>query len=505
MKTIAEVVAAFPRHVASRYDFSSAVYAGALVRIEGIICPQHGKFSQYAAQLRKDGAGCPKCGAEQRVKTVRTPEEEYIARVLEVHAGKGYTYANCKFTKMNAYIQVNCPKHGAFTIRASKHLYAKEGCQVCAKEVKQTHILKYRHLAPAAKVANTGKSFFQQCSDAHAGIYTYPEQEYKGAKHKISIICQKHGVFRQAAWNHLSGKGCRQCVYKSKPEATIAAFVYGLGFKVDRGRRDVTPPREIDVWVPERNIGIEYHGLYHHTTNKKGKAHREKWELAQRAGVRLVQIFEDEWLQKQEIVENRLRAILGAGEQHDARKCRKEIVAPTEAKAFLQKHHIQGGGINGVHYGLRGKDGVLLAVASFQRSRSGAMVHNTVEGVWEVLRYASVGRVRGGFTRLFKMFLSDVQPDKVISYCDLRYGDGKLYAASGFTLEGITEPDYWWVPKGKQERVPRYATQKHKIAKKGHLLHAHYAPHLSESQICAAAGWEKIHGVGSQKWVWNRP
>jgi group I intron endonuclease len=62
------VLAKFPDEVRERYDFSSAVYTGALVRIEGCVCPDHGVFSQYAAQFRK-GRGCPQCGQVQRSAT----------------------------------------------------------------------------------------------------------------------------------------------------------------------------------------------------------------------------------------------------------------------------------------------------------------------------------------------------------------------------------------------------------------------------------------------------
>lgn len=55
----------FPEATKMQYDFSNAVYTGALVRITGIFCEQHGIFSQYAARLRK-GSGCPECGAVLR-------------------------------------------------------------------------------------------------------------------------------------------------------------------------------------------------------------------------------------------------------------------------------------------------------------------------------------------------------------------------------------------------------------------------------------------------------
>ena len=77
----AEVLAKFPQEVRERYDFTNAVYTGALSRITGVICPDHGEFSNYAARFRK-GFGCPLCGSlvraakkkEEMLKTWATEE-----------------------------------------------------------------------------------------------------------------------------------------------------------------------------------------------------------------------------------------------------------------------------------------------------------------------------------------------------------------------------------------------------------------------------------------------
>lgn len=77
-KDIAQVVKLFPAEVVSKYDFSNAVYIGALVRITGVKCPAHGEFSQYAAQFRK-GRGCPLCGAEKRALSKKQQMKEFWA------------------------------------------------------------------------------------------------------------------------------------------------------------------------------------------------------------------------------------------------------------------------------------------------------------------------------------------------------------------------------------------------------------------------------------------
>lgn len=65
-----EVLAKFPQEVKDKYDFTNAVYLGALVRITGVVCPEHGEFSNYSARFKK-GAGCPSCGAAVRAEKKR--------------------------------------------------------------------------------------------------------------------------------------------------------------------------------------------------------------------------------------------------------------------------------------------------------------------------------------------------------------------------------------------------------------------------------------------------
>ena len=45
----------------------------------------------------------------------------------------------------------------------------------------------------------------------HGNKYDYSLVEYKGAKHKINIICNEHGIFEQTPDNHKQGNGCPIC------------------------------------------------------------------------------------------------------------------------------------------------------------------------------------------------------------------------------------------------------------------------------------------------------
>lgn len=499
MNTFDEVKAKFTKDVLDKYDFSAARYTGALNRITGVICPDHGEFSQYSVQFRK-GRGCPKCGENIRADKKRMPEKDFIAECQMRHKDKQYDYSKTKYSNMSSKIKVQCAKHGEFSITALKHYYSYQGCGKCEQEAKKTRIVKYRHLSAQSKIHNTGKTFFEECTKSHGGKYIYPEQEYLGAKTLITAICARHGKFKQSAWKHLNGGGCPVCgQFASHQEIAIKDYIESLGFIVETRNRKILAPKEIDIWVPERGIGIEYHGLYWHTEDKVGDSHRTKWTMAQAAGIRLIQIFEDEWLNKQEVVKSRIDALLGRCSSIYARKTSIINLEAKEAADFMDRYHIQGKSNSSVAYGLTLNE-KLMAVATFGRARGGAMTASGHDS-WEVYRYASIGRVVGGFSKLFKHFLKNHNPEKVISYCDLRYGNGKVYEKSGFVLDSISEPDYWWVPKDKNVRVARYRTQKHKLSQFKELAHT-YSPDKSEKQICEDAGWRKIFGVGNQKWVY---
>jgi len=299
------------------------------------------------------------------------------------------------------------------------------------------------------------------------------------------------------AHKHLYGHGCPTCgAYSPKWEDDLYGHLTALGLVVARNSA-VLDGRHIDLYVADRKTGVELHGLRWHTEDKRGKwYHREKWQCADKKGIRLIQVFEDEWNDKFEIVMSRIDAAFGVSKKYMARKTEVELLQTSEAREFLNQHHLSGGSVSGIHYGLR-YQGELVAVASFGRRKAGSMVAGTT---WEVLRYASSGRVIGGFSKMLKPFLELAQPKELLSYCDLRYGDGKLYEACGFKFDGITEPDYWWVQSGKIVRIPRYRTQKHKLQKHP-ILKEFYSPELSEREICEAAGWRKIYGVGSQRWL----
>jgi hypothetical protein len=336
--------------------------------------------------------------------------------------------------------------------------------------------------------------------EAHLGRYKYVSG-YLSMNAKAQFRCVEHGVVFDAMPHNLlrGAQSCPHCSHlQSEGEESLATFISQFT-EVQRRRRDLLGTRhEIDIYIPEHNLGVEYHGLFWHTQDRIGNLHRKKWELAAKAGMRLVQIFEDEWIHNRAMCENRIRGLLGVGVRRQARKCSLRKVGYKVAMDFLGVWHSQGAGSRTSECYALYDGGFVVAVATFGRLRNGAGVAG--DG-WEVLRYASEGTVIGGFGRLFAAFRAEHKPKEVVSWCDLRWGDGRVYKALGFVQTEVSVPDYWWADCAARVRISRYGVQKHKL--ESHVELSHFCSEgAGEREVMEAAGYKKVMGVGSSCWVW---
>jgi hypothetical protein len=143
MKDAASVIAGFPPQVRERYDFSAAAYHGSTKPMTGIVCPQHGVFEQYVAQLRKDGSGCQACGQNKRVAKRRCETSDVIARAQAIHGNK-FTYKRTVYEHSAKHVTVTCTRHGDFPITPNNLLRGR-GCPACWDDRRDTLLRIAQH------------------------------------------------------------------------------------------------------------------------------------------------------------------------------------------------------------------------------------------------------------------------------------------------------------------------------------------------------------------------
>lgn len=141
---------------------------------------------------------------------------------------------------------------------------------------------------------------------------------YKNINDKITWKCDKGHIWKATLNNVKNNKTWypKCCFNAPKAQQDIEKFINDLGFATIFNDKQLISPKELDIYIPEKKIAIEYCGLYWHgentSKNSAKNRHIDKLNMCNNIGVRLITIFEDEWLFKQEQVKNRLSIILEA-------------------------------------------------------------------------------------------------------------------------------------------------------------------------------------------------
>ena len=283
--------------------------------------------------------------------------------------------------------------------------------------------------------------------------------------------------------------------HTSQSENKVLKFIEELDISLEKGTRKVIPPLELDMYIPSHNIAIEYDGLYWHSDKFIiNDYHLNKTELCEKQGIRLIHIFEDEWVHKQDIVKSRLSNILGlTPNKIYGRKCVIKEVSPKDSKEFLDNNHIQGNVNSSVKLGLYYND-ELVSIMTFGGLRK-SMGSKSKEGSYELLRFCNKleSTVIGGADKLLKYFIKTHKPIEIISYADRRWSQGGLYDNLGFTFTHNSLPNYYYVIGTKREY--RFKYRKDVLVKEG------FDPTKTERQIMIDRNIYRIYDCGNKKYV----
>ena len=456
-----------------------------------IYCPVHGTFCQAPHDHLK-GSGCPKCGRENTVQSRRMTNEEFIRRATETHGGKySYEKTDMDGRDTDGKVIIKCTVHGYFRQNPHDHIKG-QGCPKCAA----------RKMSEKKKI--TAEEFEERASRIHDGKYSYTGVYY-GSDVRVPIVCPVHGTFLQTPHDHLEGAGCPVCGgLTSHAEEDISAMCEeALGKEnVKRRRRNILDGgRELDIYLPTIGYAIEYNGLRWHSEEfgKDCRYHIGKTEECLRKGIRLIQVFEDEYECHRDAVMSKIRHILGMDRSLPkimGRKCSVREISPNEAKRFLDEYHIQGYAGSTVRIGAFNDD-VLVAVMTFRKERNGG-------NAWELNRLASDSRYicQGVGGKLFAYFVRNYGPEEVKSFADRRWTvdeENNIYAKLGFIFDRYTEPDYRYY-------IGTNAVRYHKFGFRKERLHARYGLPLSmtEKEMTESLGYSRIWDCGLIKYVWRK-
>lgn len=469
-----------------KYDYSKVEYKGKDINV-CIICPEHGEFWQTPNNHWK-GKGCYEC-SRSKMGNKKYNTETFIEKAIEIHKDK-YDYSKVVYKDILTKVPIICPEHGEFMQMPYLHLCGS-GCPSCA------------HSNNGLSKRLSTAEFIDKAREIHGDKYDYSKVEYATAKHRVNIICPIHGEFMQTPDKHLSGCGCPKCVSPySKNELEIYDYIKTLcpNLTIEQHNRTILEGKELDIYIPELNVGIEYNGLYWHNSVIVDKNyHLEKLNCANSVGVKLLQIFEDEYVNNKEIVLAKIRHILGINNNLPkimGRKTNIVEISKTLANDFLCKNHIQGFVNSTVYLGAYYND-MLVAVMSFKKEK--------ILNHWELTRCASKidYQCQGVAGKLFAYFVKQYNPAYIKSFADRRWTineNKNLYTNLGFKFEYYTKPDYHYY--NPHDGLIR----QHKFGFRKQILHSKYGLPLTmtESEMTDSLGYSKIWDCGLIKYIWKQ-
>ena len=316
-----------------------------------------------------------------------------------------------------------------------------------------------------------GKEYLFECLSCHTDF----EDIFHASKNPRCPICEPTNI--------------------SKAQADILEFIsLHCDDEIITNDRKVIAPFELDIVIPSKQFALEYNGLYWHSESngKNSTYHLNKTKLANKAGFKLIQIFEDEWINKPDIVKSRLLSYLGKSPQKIyARKCEIKKISAIDKNLFLEANHLQGKDSSSIRYGAF-YESELIAVMTFGKSRFDKKIE------WELIRYSSkkFTNVVGVASKILARFIKDYDPTSIISYADLRWSIGNLYTQLNFEWSHDSIPNHFYF-KNNKVRESRQKYQKHKL----YDVLENYQEELSANDNMKNNGYNKIWDCGNKVYI----
>lgn len=173
------------------------------------------------------------------------------------------------------------------------------------------------------------------------------------------------------------------------------------------------------------------------------------------------------------------------------------------AQEFYEANHTQWRWEINLSYALE-KDWVIYACMSFTQKK----------GIHTLTRFATKSWYRIGHwaSKLFKQYISDFNPDYVVSYSDITKTNWGVYDALGFEMEWFCGKSYWWVDQITLKPYRRRACQKQNMHRLPNFDHKYkYLENKrdsfwqqTEKELMETHWYFKVYDAWMRRHVWHK-
>lgn len=417
----------------NKFDYSEAKFVDNNTKIK-IICKNHGIFETSPINHLKMKYGCKNCAIDYQrnsvikfnVNRTRIMTKDDVIRTSNLKYHNVYNYNLLdKLTYTYAdKIKIFCYKHGIFERNIRFHLAGK-GCPKC----KRTEIYK-KH----------SEKFFEKVKKKHGDKYDYSLVKYTHIRDKIKIICHKHGIFVQDAFNHANGSDCPKCAsFGSKAEKELGDFLKNIYTDtiIEKNRKILKNYLELDFYIPKLKIAFEYNGTYWHNERYIDKNyHLNKTEQCEQKGIQLIHIYEYDWHIKKNIILSYIKFLLNKNKIYVITNIYIEEISNELKDCFLQNNCLYNTKST-INIGLFDDNKILIAIMTFIKMEENVFIFSTFCTLSNYF-------IKNAHIELFKYFLYKYNPKKIYASVDRSWhttANNNIYTDLHFKFICKSEPN----------------------------------------------------------------
>lgn len=254
------------------------------------------RYKVIQSNLIKFGCSCNLASEEQKELKKRSCMKHFGAE----HHMKSDSFKRKFFEKFaQQHDGIKCAFQLKDVLKKTDDWYFKNRCE---SVLKNEHAKLLSNVSELEKLSSE-KSYWWECSDCghvfNAKIVSLSDE---------FITCCPFCDFEKSYQRNMSSV-----------EAEIFKFLKEKFPKLEilRNVRDVIAPKELDIYLPDKKVAIEFNGNFWHSVEfqerylpEVNNAIFEKTLLCEEKFIHLIHVFEDEWAEKREEVEKLLADVL---------------------------------------------------------------------------------------------------------------------------------------------------------------------------------------------------
>lgn len=266
--------------------------------------------------------------------------------------------------------------------------------------------------------------------------------------------CDACGHEFLATWIGWPTRKCPKCFPKNfmGMQTEVEDFIKSIcnEHDVQRNTRAIlSNAKELDIYVKDLNIAIEFNGLFWHNSDLGAYQrkplpmmyHYGKSVECQEKGIQLVHIFEDEWHYNTKLCKSKLKKLICPSSMMHIDGCKCEVMHNIDSiikHKMLSKYAFFENDGSSIAYGLV-HNNHLVAMLTLSKTR------NNKQYEWQILNYVEVNSfiVDNGLKVLVDEFCKDYSPHSICMYASFDWATKDTYAEA-LDFKELLKPRLFW-------------------------------------------------------------